>query len=157
MPFLPARARRPTSSGKQAAMAKAAPVSASSSTSTLGASPPSFLAKQALEHFNRAEDALTDQDWARYGENSKRCVGCLAKGAGQVDPFAPVATSKSRRSSPVTHLREQWRGCGPTAPRYPGPGQKPEELQTTPALQQDALGVGVLGPQAPKSGMHDGG
>ena len=33
-------------------MAKAAPVSASSSTSTLGPSPRSFLAKQALEHFN---------------------------------------------------------------------------------------------------------
>src|SRR3989442_7373157 len=42
-----------TPSGKQGAVAKAAPVPASSSTSTLGPSPPAVLAKQALEHFNR--------------------------------------------------------------------------------------------------------
>jgi hypothetical protein len=64
-------------------MAKAAPVSASSSTSTLGASPPSVRAKRALEHFNRAQDALKDQDWARYGEELKKMRGVPSEG-GQV-------------------------------------------------------------------------
>jgi hypothetical protein len=33
---------------------------------------PSALAKQALEHFNRAQAALRDQDWARYGDELKK-------------------------------------------------------------------------------------
>ena len=37
---------------------------------------PSVLAKQALEHFNRAQSALRDQDWTRYGDelNKMRAV-----------------------------------------------------------------------------------
>jgi flagellin-specific chaperone FliS len=38
----------------------------------LGQSPPAVLAKQALEHFNRAQAALRDQDWTRYGEELKK-------------------------------------------------------------------------------------
>src|SRR5437867_2990050 len=66
-----------TPSGKQGAVAKAAPVPASSSTSTLGPSPPAVLAKQALEHFNRAQAALRDQDWTRYGEELKKMRAVL--------------------------------------------------------------------------------
>jgi len=33
---------------------------------------PSALAKQALDHFNRAQAALRDQDWTRYGEELKK-------------------------------------------------------------------------------------
>ena len=38
---------------------------------------PSALAKQALEHFNRAQAALRDQDWARYGDELKKMRAVL--------------------------------------------------------------------------------
>jgi len=112
MPFLPARPRRPTSSGKQAAMAKAAPVSASSSTSTLGLSRPrsSQTGARALQR-RLPSRTMTGPATAR---NSKRCVECLAKGAGQVDPFAPVVTSKSTLESgdpPSRTMARMWPYC----------------------------------------------
>src|SRR5438309_1633197 len=44
---------------------------------TVATQPPSALAKQALEHFNRAQAALRDQDWARYGEELKKMRAVL--------------------------------------------------------------------------------
>src|SRR5207245_1693589 len=38
---------------------------------------PSALAKQALEHFNRAQAALRDQDWTRYGDELKKMRAVL--------------------------------------------------------------------------------
>jgi flagellin-specific chaperone FliS len=38
---------------------------------------PSALAKEALEHFNRAQAALKDQDWSRYGEELKKMRAVL--------------------------------------------------------------------------------
>jgi hypothetical protein len=38
---------------------------------------PSALAKEALDHFNKAQSALKDQDWARYGEELKKMRGVL--------------------------------------------------------------------------------
>jgi len=46
-------------------------------TATQPASAPSALAKQALEHFNRAQAALRDQDWARYGDELKKMRAVL--------------------------------------------------------------------------------
>ena len=44
---------------------------------TVAAQPPSALAKQALEHFNRAQAALRDQDWTRYGDELKKMRAVL--------------------------------------------------------------------------------
>src|SRR5256712_12998676 len=46
-------------------------------TATQPATAPSALAKQALEHFNRAQAALRGQDWARYGEGIKKMRAVL--------------------------------------------------------------------------------
>jgi flagellin-specific chaperone FliS len=40
-------------------------------------SAPSALAKQALEHFTKAQAALRDQDWTRYGEELKKMRSVL--------------------------------------------------------------------------------
>ena len=56
-----------TPSAKPTALAKAAPATLTSAPRP-GPSPPSALARQALDHFNRAQAALKDQDWTRYGE-----------------------------------------------------------------------------------------
>ena len=44
---------------------------------TAATQPPSVLAKQALEHFNRAQAALRDQDWTRYGDELKKMRAVL--------------------------------------------------------------------------------
>ena len=38
---------------------------------------PSVLAKEALDHFNKAQAALREQDWSRYGEELKKMRGVL--------------------------------------------------------------------------------
>jgi uncharacterized membrane protein (UPF0182 family) len=38
---------------------------------------PSVLAKEALDHFNKAQTALREQDWSRYGEELKKMRGVL--------------------------------------------------------------------------------
>jgi hypothetical protein len=58
-------------SGKAGAVGKAVPATAVAAT-LAGPSHPSALAKQALDHFNRAQAALRDQDWTRYGEELKK-------------------------------------------------------------------------------------
>ena len=63
-------------SGKQATTAKATPA-ALTPASALGTSAPSALAKQALDHFNKAQAALKDQDWTRYGEELKKMRATL--------------------------------------------------------------------------------
>ena len=32
------------------------------------------LAQEALDHFNKAQAALKEQDWARYGEELVKCA-----------------------------------------------------------------------------------
>jgi hypothetical protein len=44
---------------------------------------PSSLAKEALDHFNKAQAALRDQDWTRYGEELKKMRGVLEELAKQ--------------------------------------------------------------------------
>src|SRR5207245_2556053 len=44
---------------------------------TFTTQPPSALAKQALEHFTRAQAALRDQDWTRYGDELKKMRAVL--------------------------------------------------------------------------------
>ena len=68
-------------------MAKAAPVSASSSTSTLGPSPRSFLAKQALEHFNPG--CPQGPGLARYGEELKKMRRVPTEGGTSGRPLRP--------------------------------------------------------------------
>jgi uncharacterized membrane protein (UPF0182 family) len=63
-------------SGKPAATAKATPA-ALTPASIPGTSAPSVLAKQALDHFNKAQAALRDQDWTRYGEELKKMRATL--------------------------------------------------------------------------------
>jgi hypothetical protein len=63
-------------SGKQAATAKATPATVTPA-SLSGTSAPSALAKQALDHFNKAQAALRDQDWTRYGEELKKMRAML--------------------------------------------------------------------------------
>src|SRR5438128_4279554 len=87
MPFLPARPRRSDVIRQAGRHGKSGPVSASSSTSTLGPSSPSVLAKQALEHFNRAQDAVKVQDWARYGEELKKMRGVPSEGGRSGRPL----------------------------------------------------------------------
>jgi uncharacterized membrane protein (UPF0182 family) len=60
-----------TPSGKAGAVGKAVPAAAVAATPP-GPSQPSALAKQALDHFNKAQAALKDQDWTRYGEELKK-------------------------------------------------------------------------------------
>jgi len=38
---------------------------------------PAVLAKEALDHFNKAQGALKEQDWARYGDELKKMRGVL--------------------------------------------------------------------------------
>jgi uncharacterized membrane protein (UPF0182 family) len=38
---------------------------------------PSALAKEALDHFNKAQGALKEQDWARYGDELKKMRSVL--------------------------------------------------------------------------------
>jgi flagellin-specific chaperone FliS len=35
------------------------------------------LAKEALDHFNKAQAALREQDWGRYGEELKKMRSVL--------------------------------------------------------------------------------
>ena len=44
---------------------------------------PSSLAKQALDHFSKAQAALKDQDWARYGEELRGMRSVLEELAKQ--------------------------------------------------------------------------
>jgi uncharacterized protein len=54
-----------------------APVSSAGIVSVPGRVGSSSLAKEALEHFNKAQTALRDQDWARYGEELRKMRGLL--------------------------------------------------------------------------------
>jgi uncharacterized membrane protein (UPF0182 family) len=67
-------------SDKQAAAAakagRAVPLQPGATT-TQSSMAPSALAKEALEHFNRAQAALKDQDWSRYGEELKKMRAVL--------------------------------------------------------------------------------
>jgi hypothetical protein len=65
-----------TPSGRAGAVGKAVPTTAVAVTPP-GPSHPSALAKQALDHFNRAQAALKDQDWTRYGEELKKMRAVL--------------------------------------------------------------------------------
>ncbi len=64
------------SSGKPTAAAKASPATLTPPSAS-GTSAPSALAKQALEHFTKAQAALRDQDWTRYGEELKKMRSVL--------------------------------------------------------------------------------
>jgi uncharacterized membrane protein (UPF0182 family) len=65
-----------TPSGKAGAAGKAVPAAAVAATPP-GPSRPSALAKQALDHFNKAQAALKDQDWTRYGDELKKMRAVL--------------------------------------------------------------------------------
>src|SRR5467141_1452352 len=67
-----------------------------------------------------------------------------------------IAEPPGRDARPVrhgngAHASQQWRGCGPTAPRYPGFPQMPPQTMGAQQL------LGALGSQAPPKGMHTGG
>src|SRR5438132_1333770 len=80
IPFTPAKrdnmaawlAAPPSTVGSQRAV-PLQPATAAIQPSTT----PSALAKQALEHFNRAQAALRDQDWTRYGDELKKMRAVL--------------------------------------------------------------------------------
>jgi uncharacterized membrane protein (UPF0182 family) len=58
------------------AAAKGPPTTLGAPTPPLS-SAPSALAREALDHFNKAQAALRDQDWTRYGEELKKMRAVL--------------------------------------------------------------------------------
>ncbi len=63
--------------GSSAAPAKASVAKAAPAPSSAAPAAPSALAKEALDHFNRAQTALRDQDWSRYGDELKKMRALL--------------------------------------------------------------------------------
>jgi hypothetical protein len=62
--------------GSAAAPSDKLPTTLGASTPPLS-SAPSALAREALDHFNKAQAALRDQDWTRYGEELKKMRAVL--------------------------------------------------------------------------------